>query len=334
MNMPLQDILQRVSAANNRSRFLRANAKVRDTAPLVYARDPRVTVASMVGHASLDMYLAALKSFMVFFCDANVEAIDDGTLTAEDRAMLSHHVPQIHISHSRDVDTGRCPSYSSWKRLFRIVELSQSSYVVQLDSDTITLGAMAEIYGLAMANRGFMIGESHWSRPIRTRHMQSIASRWKATGPQARMEQVLAELPFFDEADTYLHGCAGFAGYPKGSLSRERVEALSLQIEGLIGHDNWHTWGSEQAISNCLISKTDDACTLPWPKYRNHMFPPTNEPFASASFIHFIGTHRFSDSVYRLAVERAIAHYSRLELSRPRAYGEGNLLAGNPVTAK
>jgi len=90
------------------------------------------------------------------------------------------------------------------------------------------------------------------------------------------------------------------------------VEDLSLRIEQRIGREKWHQWGSEQAISNCLISCTERPITLPWPKYRNYMFPATNDPFTAASFIHFIGTHRFADSVYRLALNNFFDYYNGL----------------------
>ena len=296
----------------NRARFEAASARVRATAPLKYLPSDSVTVLSMVGHATLDMYLLAIKSFMVQFGDARIEVVDDGTLSGDDLTTLHHHVPGIVVSPSGAVHTLRCPSYSSWKRLFRIVEISRSSYVVQLDSDTITLGPMVEVHAHAMANRGFMIGESHWSEPTDVALMRQLAGRWTADGPQALMEAVLTELGHFQPGDTYLHGCAGFCGYPRGSLDAAGVEALSLRIEAHLGHKGWHTWGSEQAITNCLISKTPGATTLPWPKYRNFMFPPTNDRFEAASFIHFIGTHRFADPTYSAAIAHFYAHYSAL----------------------
>jgi hypothetical protein len=315
----LLEKLQALRSRANKLRFARTSARVRQTAPLIYTPSPDVWVVSMVGHDSVDMYLVAVKSFMVFFVDASIEVINDGSLTAQDQALLREQIPGVYISNSADVDTGRCPSYSSWKRLFRIIERSQTSYVVQLDSDTVAAGPMVEIERLASTNTGFMIGDGHWTTPVSPRHMQSIAGRWHATGPQAFLERVLADLDIFPPGQRYLHGCAGFAGYPRGSLSRDAVEKMSLRIEEGIGRDNWHKWGSEQAISNCLISLTPNACTLPWPKYRNYMFPATNDPFTAACFIHFVGTHRYRDTVYSQAVEQFYSYYNSLISPKPRA---------------
>ena len=81
----------------NRARFEAASARVRATAPLKYLPSDSVTVLSMVGHATLDMYLLAIKSFMVQFGDARIEVVDDGTLSGDDLTTLHHHVPGMRI---------------------------------------------------------------------------------------------------------------------------------------------------------------------------------------------------------------------------------------------
>lgn len=305
-------LIDKIIQKKNRFFFNSKCADIRQTSPLSYSKDPNITVVSMVGHTTVDMYLVAIKSFMFNFADANIEIINDGTLTSEDKKILEYHIPEVSMSNALEVDTLDCPDYSSWKRLFRIVDVTQSSYVIQLDSDTLTLGPLVEVFLNAKENRGFMIGESYWSQPIDLYHLKCIANRWKPTGPQGFSEQILHSISFFDSSDKYLHGCAGFAGYPKGSLSPSLVQELSSQIEEKIGRENWRVWGSEQAATNCLISKTDNSATLPWPKYRNYMFPPTNDPFEAASFIHFIGSNRFVDSVYQKAVNKFIGRYKRL----------------------
>lgn len=300
------NVINKIREKKNRYFFDKRCAEIRKSAPLDYKKDQSVTVVSMVGHATVDMYLVAIKSFMFNFADANIEIINDDTLTEEDRRILRQQIPGVHMSNALEVDTKSCPDYSSWKRLFRIIEITQSSYVIQLDSDTVSLGPLVEVYSKAQANEGFMIGEGHWSAPIDLYHLQCITRRWSPTGPQGYSEQVLNDLPFFEAPDRYLHGCAGFAGYPKGSLSHSLVETLSGQIEEKIGRDKWRRWGSEQAITNCLISKSNNASTLPWPKYRNYMFPPTSDPFEAATFIHFIGSNRFIDATYQSAVENIL----------------------------
>lgn len=305
------DIYNRVKEKKNKYFFEKKCAEIRDTKPLEYTRNEDITVVSMVGSAALDMYLVAIKSFMSFFADANIEIINDGTLTPYEKKLLNEHIPGVTISDASAVDTKSCPDYSSWKRLFRIIDISKNSYVIQLDSDTVTLGPLVEVYRKAKANEGFMIGESHWSESIDLYHLKIIANREMATGPQGYSERVLSDLTFFNSSDKYLHGCAGFAGYEKGSLSCDMVESLSQQIEDAVGSDNWRRWGSEQAATNCLISKSERAETLPWPKYRNYMFPPTSDPLESVTFFHFIGSNRFVDTAYEECVSRFLAYYKK-----------------------
>jgi len=294
----------------NQKLFQKSCEKIRQTDPLEYITDPAITVVTMVSHNTVDMYLVALKSFMIHFGNASIEAINDGSLSSTDIDTLKHHIPGISISLASETDTLDCPDYISWKRLFRIIEISQSSFAIQLDSDTITLAPLVEVYNRASTNSGFMIGAGNWGELADLGFLHSIAKRWNFQHPQALAERELHTLSFFNSDDKYLHGCAGFAGYPKGSLTYEKVQDLSKQIGEKISWEVWKSWGSEQMATNCLISKCQDASILPWPKYRNYMFPATNDPYSAAAFIHFIGTYRYSDWTYRNAVRQFIKKYA------------------------
>ena len=297
-------MLEKYSKKRNQNLFKKTCRKIVATDPLDYSINPDVTVISMVGTDAIEMYLVAIKSFMRGFGSATIEAIDDGSLTPEDMHLLREHLPGIHISKASDTNTMGCPDYISWKRLFRIIDLSQNSYVIQLDSDTVTLGTLIEVFNKAKANEGFMVADGKWGELINLELLHEVASRWNARHPQAMAEKELVNLEFFNKDDKYLRGCAGFAGYPRGSLSIKKVCDLSSQIENKIGRDIWSQWGSEQTATNCLISKSNNPGALPWPKYKNYMFPPTNDPFDSSSFIHFIGTTRYIDDTYSKAVLR------------------------------
>ncbi len=290
----------------NKLLFDRNSRRIRTTRPLAYQTDDNIVVASMVGSASLDMYLIAIKSFMKNFGDARVEAINDGSLSADDLEILRHHIPGISISNASEVDTHSCPSYSSWKRLFRIVELSQSAYVVQLDSDIIATGPLAEVYNCARDNRAFMIADGRWRETVHIDFMAAYAREWPQRHPQAMTERLMQQLSWFSAGDTYLRGCAGFAGYPRGSLSVDRVIRLSSEIEALIGAEVWRDWGSEQTATNCLLSKTPSPCVLPWPRYQNYLFPRDNGNVEATALIHFIGSSRFADSRYRQLMKQLI----------------------------
>ncbi|MAT52326.1 MAG: hypothetical protein CMK32_14205 [Porticoccaceae bacterium] len=302
----MKNLIARAKHTLNRYLFGRTCRKIRKTSPLAYQKNPDITVASMVSHDTVDMYLIAIKSFMTHFGDAKIEAISDGSLTRDDIHLLKHHVPGIDFSDARDIDTGDCPSYISWKRLFRIIELSQRSYVIQLDSDIIALSPLVEIYNKAVSNEGFMIADGRWREMADRNFLHSLTRRWKHIHPQALAEREFYNLPYFEEGDKYLRGCAGFAGYPRGSLTVERVQTLSRQIEERIGSSVWREWGSEQTATNCLISKSNNPEVLPWPRYQNYLFPPARYSVESAALIHFIGTTRFADGTYRITVQKLI----------------------------
>lgn len=261
----------------------------------------------MVEKDSIDMYLVAIKSFMHNFGSACIEAINDGSLSKEDIALIKHHIPEISIHNAAEVDTMSCPDYISWKRLFRIIELSQNAYVIQLDSDIVATAPLVEVYHKAISNEGFMIADGRWPCPVNLELMSEIASRWPQEHPQARAEQIFREIEHFSSTEKYIRGCAGFCGYPKGSLSYEKVMALSKQVEARIGRKVWESWGSEQTATNALISASNNPEVLAWPRYQNYLFPPAPDSLPAAALLHFIGTNRYKDSYYTKAVKQLLS---------------------------
>jgi hypothetical protein len=297
--------LHRLNKEWNKFWFFQTLRAIQSTPPVPVERDESVTIVSMVSHATVDMYLLAVKSFLRHFRRGTVEIIDDGTLTEQDQAILTAHLPGVGISRAREVDTRDCPDYISWKRLFRILELAEQSYVIQLDSDTLTVAALNDVDQRVRANQGFVIGSERWGRPVDPRFMSRIARYWAKPNVQGTAEAAFAELPFFADGTQYLRGCAGFAGYPRQFATPEQVQDFSRQMENSIG-PIWRRWGSEQVATLCLISKTPQAAVLPWPMYRNYRFPETAERPDAATLIHFIGTSRFSTSCYRTLAQQGI----------------------------
>lgn len=280
-----------------RAKFDVAAKKILNTAPLTYRTDPSVTVVSMVGHTSLNMYLLAIKSYMRNFGRGSIEVINDGSLTENDREILRYHVPNVQFSEASDVDTYDSPSYISWKRLYRVQKLAETSYVIQLDSDTLSLGPLIDVDDAILANRGFLIGCNRWSKAVDVYTLRDITSHWNSDHVQARAESIFHKLAFFQDGTRYLRGCAGFAGYPNNFASVEQIRSLASEIYEHVG-DDWMKWGSEQTATLCLISKCQGSKILPWPAYQNFDFPSTNEDISSMNLIHFIGTNRYERNVY------------------------------------
>lgn len=272
--------------------------QVRQTPPMKYGYDDSVVIVSMVGKSSLDMYLLAVKSFIKNFGYGTVEVISDGTLSDDDKSLLSMHIPRLNISEAEDVDTGSCPSYISWKRLLRICELVKKHYVIQLDSDIVACGPLIEVDKKVRNNEGFIIGNGRWHEPVNVEFLSQIVNQWNSTHVQPVTERILKDIDYFTENKKYIRGCAGFAGYPKGSFDKDKIEQLSSQIAEKIGMSKWSEWGSEQTATLCLISQSENAEALPWPRYQNFLFPITNEPTTTSALVHFIGSNRYKQRAY------------------------------------
>ncbi len=94
----------------------------------------------------------------------------------------------------------------------------------------------------------------------------------------------------------YARGCAGFAGFAKGSFSRNEIEDFSEEMEQLVG-PMWKNWGSDQLASNFIIANSPRAAVLPYPKYASY-YPESDTDYSESSFLHFIGKNRFENNLY------------------------------------
>ena len=102
-------------------------------------------LVSQVSRRDLLMYLVAIKSALPAFGPAQVVQLDDGSLRARDRALLAAHLPGSTCIPISAIDTGACPRGGTWERLCHILDRARSSYVVQLDADTLVRRGMDEI---------------------------------------------------------------------------------------------------------------------------------------------------------------------------------------------
>ncbi|HEV2619784.1 MAG TPA: hypothetical protein VGU23_07585 [Acidobacteriaceae bacterium] len=243
------------------------------------------------------MYLIAVKSFCHRLGRTpRVVVLNDGSLTASDLAILHAHIPQIRIVSLSDVPADRCPKRNCWERLLLISDLVKDSYVIQIDSDTITAGPIDEVSQCIAENRSFtLLGDR--SHPQIESMADACARAKENLGPmvQAVCERSFDQLPECASL-RYVRGNAGFTGFAKGSIDREKIVAMS-DLMRRIAQSKWDEWGSEQVTSNLLIANSPVACVLQFPKYLSY-WAHSGVPYANASFIHFIGPHRFSNGFY------------------------------------
>jgi len=282
--------------------------------PPIPKGDDGVILFSMIGTAVLLPYLVAVKSLRQQLGRGRAVILDDGTLTAADRAVLAHHLNDPTIILIDDVDTGPCPRGGTWERLLTILDLRADAYVIQADSDTVALGDLREVRAAIDAGRDFTLrGEA--GAELRTvadmaRDAAGIDPRGAGLHVQDAAEAAIGSvaLPGHD-ARHYVRGCAGFAGFAPGGHGRALAEALSLAMDDAIGRDSWSRWGSEQVTSNFVVANGHDPLLLPYDRFWNFwnaaLFGRARFP-GDPAFVHFIGTYRFHGDAYLAATRTAI----------------------------
>ena len=289
-----------------------ATRDVLATPPIMPTGDP-VLVFSMIGTRVLLPYLVAVKSFHARLGVGRVVILDDGTLTPADRSVLARHLANPVILPIKAVETGACPRGGCWERLLALLDLTADNYVVQLDSDTVTVGEVPEVVEAVTANRSFtLLGDAL----AEERGILSLVDFMAAyhpggsgidlAGPVHVQGSIEGHWDRYPEParHRYVRGCAGFAGFARGGgPSRASAEAFSRNAESIVGQHKWRRWGSEQVASNFLVANSDNPVLLPYARYSNHWNEP---PGPDSRFVHFVGTHRYSNGEYRHHTERAI----------------------------
>jgi hypothetical protein len=276
------------------------------TAPLRPGPEPFIAL-SMVHHRDVLPYLLALKSFARHAKPARVVLVADPSITAEDRELLQRHVPHLELRNATEFRREGIPVGGCWERLSAISHYAAESFVVQLDADTVALAELAAVRQAVRAGRSFTLGTED-VQPVLS-SAQAAAEACKTLDDSAHV-QLLAEAAL-DRFDTqgqfrYARGCAGFAGFARGSISPERVLDVSRRMAALLG-DRWSSWGTEQFASNLLVCSSEGGQLLPHPDY----CAPTRITSATV-FLHFIGFVRFRTGLYaelarRCADELALA---------------------------
>lgn len=276
--------------------FNRSIRGILKTAPLrldEHGRGP--AVLSQLQHKDVLMYLAAVKSFAFQLPPAEVHVVDDGSLTKDDRALLSDHIPGLHFHALVESQVAGLPRGGTWERLIAIARLSETRYVIQLDADTLTLAAIPDVKAAARSNTGFTIGT--WDHQQVEPMLERASEAQKHLAGDHPHVQVLAEANFSGIQGAaslrYVRGCSGFAGFSPGGGKLELIRELSGQMQALIG-DRWLEWGSEQVMSNLVVANQPDAIVLPHPDFADCMKMRSGK----TRFVHFIGTCRFKGGHY------------------------------------
>lgn len=287
----------------NRYRFSEACKQIFVTAPVTATTNKPVAVLTQLQHKDVILFLIAIKTFAKQVPLAKVFIINDGSLDNDDFITLRKHIPIAEIYDAEQFSDPHCPTGGCWERLLAIASFINQFYIIQLDSDTLTLSALDEVKNHIETNTGFVIGT--WDKQeIEPMNIASEKIK-KNVDPAIDLHvQMFAEAHFSNlegsESLKYVRGCAGFSGFPKDSFNKQFIIDFSQKIENEIG-SKWRTWGSEQVMSNVVVANLDKAEVLPHPKYSdcNSMKPFT-------CFIHFIGECRFRRSIYATLAQNEI----------------------------
>lgn len=304
MNMLMQTAIRKL----REMRYLAGAGDILATEPLSTV-DDGVIIFSMIGTRVVLPYLVAAKSLYGHLQRGRFAILDDGTLTAEDRATLKTHLNDPDIFEMADIDTASCPKGGCWERLFKLLELRRDAYVIQLDSDTVTLGPVPDVIEAIDQRRNFTLKGEAGAQWLTVADFAEIRPFYDPMDPQthvqdvaeALLERIDAGLP---PQSHYVRGCAGFAGFAPGGFDTALPQAFSREIEAIVGREVWSRWGSEQVMSNVIVANEGEPVLLPYDRYLNYWDEPLSD---RAAFVHFIGTYRYHRGAYADATARAIA---------------------------
>lgn len=286
--------------------FTRLTARLGETPPIAADAGPAVLV-TMLAHKHLHMYLLAAKSFLAAVGPCRVQVLDDGTLTADDHALLGHHLPGLRILPISGVDVEGCQRGGCWERLVHVLRTAETDYVIQLDADTLTIGPLPEIRAAIAAKRSFFLADQGCER----RGMLDYADWALATVDDhinVAGERFFKSFPGASSLH-YARATGGFVGFAPGVAPLSRVLEFHARMAEMAG-PRWREWGTEQIASNFMVANTPDPVRLPPDAYLNHF---SDTSLTNVRFVHFIGSDRFHRLRYALQGRRAVHRLLRAE---------------------
>ena len=265
-----------------------------NTPPVQCDPNSAFLIVSQLHHPDMIMYMLAMKSFARFVKPRGFVIVDDG-LYPDDKRILSKHFTEMRFVPSKDVQLGACPAGGCWERLHTLSQENGAQYVIQLDSDTLTLNEPTEVLQCLAENRAFTLGTSTGRHVVGFEEASRFAHETPHKHIQNHAERMLEKFPGHANLK-YVRGCAGFAGFPIGQLPADKIEAFSVEMSKLVGREKWCEWGSEQVTSNYMAANAPNALVLPVERYP---FWRPDMGIEKAVFVHFFGTFRFNAGMYQ-----------------------------------
>lgn len=261
------------------------------------------SIVSMTSKQDAMMYLLSMKSLYSKIGGGKITAIIRQDTPIATRQLLERHLIGIQFVNIEGIDTGACPRGGCWERLCYVLDQSQHEYVIQLDSDTLSIGPdLDEVVSCIEKNKPFTMADDGW----RLQSMREAAA--EAQQVESNHVGLVAERLFDRYPDCerfrYVRGSAGFTGFSSGGFYRDQIEEFHIRMQELLGK-RWTEWGSEQCASNFAVANSLGAVVLPFPAYAS-FGPKAISRAGRTKFFHFIGTSRFHGGFFAEQGRRAI----------------------------
>jgi hypothetical protein len=258
-------------------------------------------IISLVRTSDVQMYMLALKSFYSQLGAGRVTLVMDEQFPRKIVNLLLEHFPGIEFYKREDVDTGVCQRGGTWERLVYLIDRSRKEFVIQLDSDTLTVGDITEIKDCIERNSSFCLNGHTGSVQNRAKlddiiPMSQAAEAAKSSTSDyigVAFERRMAEFQGSD-GFYYVRGSSALAGFACGAIKKDLIDHFHREGSRIM-EGRWTEWGTEQSASNFAVANSKNAIVLPYPKYEN-FDPSAIHP--KAAFFHFFGTRRYVGDVY------------------------------------
>jgi hypothetical protein len=274
--------------------------------PPIQPKNDGLVIFSMIGTSVLLPYLVAVKSLWQQLQRGRVAILDDGSLTAQDRAILAQHCGDPQILRMQDIPMGNFPKGGKWERLLTVLDHRAGEYWLHLDSSTVTLGPLPEVERAISANRSFILlaDDIVPDEPVELSGIaQACIGVEKITGIESAMGRMAPGLGW-----KYVRGTTGFAGFAAGNAGRELAGAFVARLKDLVGSDEASLRDADQIAASFLIANEGAPVCLPQDKYRRYRGEPWSE---DCQFLEFTGDHRHANGGFIEASQRAIGQISR-----------------------
>ncbi|HEY4123181.1 MAG TPA: hypothetical protein VGM36_01125, partial [Rhizomicrobium sp.] len=186
---------------------------------------------------------------------------------------------------------------NTWERLAHSIDVCQTSFVIQLDSDILTVGEIDDVKKAIEDNRSFILGTWNGLKTVPVTEASDFADKLSPAASkhvQSLCERSLRKIADPEKKRRYVRGSSGFYGFARGAVSRSEAAGFCREMLEIVG-ERFHEWGSEQFASNYLVANAPNSLVLPYPRYA--CFGPELDPGVPSLF-HFIGAFRFTRGVY------------------------------------